>query len=239
MKPQTKILFAVGLVLFFAGSLLGIIFFAGLTWASLEANFYFGYNGGADAKLHLSCPHIITPLDSAVVTAAVTNKVDKAISPAVEAMLSGPIIQTTRLVPSIEPGQTQFLDWPVDTDNIAFGHLIMAQVYQYSSYKTGTAMATCGALYLNLPHLTGTEVYILLLVVSLVVAAAGFVLWLIATRSQPENARERLWGMVLLAVIVLLGLLFGTLGQWLLGTFLFFLSILVFIIQVSRRWMPS
>jgi len=239
MKSQNKILSAVGWVLFFAGILLGIILFAGLTWANLEANFYFGYNGGADTKLRITCPHILTPRDSGIVTATVTNRTDKVIKPALEAQLSGPILQTARTVPSIEPGQTRLVTWPVTPDNVAFGHLVMAQVYQFASYKTGTAMADCGALFLYTPRLTGMEIYIFVLVVSLVMAATGFVLWLLGNRSLPEKSIERMWGMVLLAAVVLLGILFGSLGQWILGMFAFFLSVLVFVIQVTRRLMPS
>ena len=239
MKSQNKILSAVGWVLFFAGILLGIIFFSGLTWANLEANFYFGYNGGADSKLRLSCPHILTPQDSGSVTATVANRTDKVIQPALEAQLSGPILQTTRNVPSIEPGQTQLVTWPVTSDNVAYGHLVMAQVYQFASYKTGTAMADCGALFLYVPRLTGMEIYILVLVVSLVMAAAGFVLWLIGNRALLEKSLERMWGMLILAAVVLLGILFGSLGQWIFGMFAFFLSILLFVIQVTRRLMPT
>jgi hypothetical protein len=239
MKSQNKILSAVGWVLFFAGILLGIILFAGLTWANLEANFYFGYNGGADTKLRITCPHILTPRDSGIVTATVTNRTDKVIKPALEAQLSGPILQTARTVPSIEPGQTRLVTWPVTPDNVAFGHLVMAQVYQFASYETGTAMADCGALFLYTPRLTGMEIYIFVLVVSLVMAAAGFILWLLGNRSLPEKSIEHMWGMVLLAAVVLLGILFGSLGQWILGMFAFFLSVLVFVIQVTRRLMPS
>ncbi len=239
MKPQNKILNNLGLVLFFTFILLGIIFFAGLVWPNMESNFYFGFNQGAETKLQLFCPHILTPQDSSSITASVTNKVDQPISPTFQALISGPVFQNVQTQPSIDPGQTLKVKWPVNGDNIIFGHLIIARVYQSSSYKTSTATANCGTLFLNLSGLTGTQIYVGVLVISLLGSTLGLILWAIANRPLGGRSLERLWGLILLGAVVVLGILLGTLGQWLLGTFAFFFSVLMFIILVSRRSVPA
>ena len=239
MKPQNKILGGLGLVLFFIGVLLGMVFFAGLTWASLEASLYFGFNGGAETKLHLVCPYIMTPQDSGSVRAIITNKVEKPISPVIQADFSGPMLRTIRTQPSIDPGTTQEIKWAISSRDVDYGALIMAQVYQYSSYSTPTAMATCGTLFFNLPVLTGLEIYILALVLSLLVIASGIGLWIINNRPVTGRSLEYLWGLAFLAAIVLLGILFGSLGQWMLGIFALVLSLLMVFIQIVRRLMPS
>jgi hypothetical protein len=239
MEPKKRLNNRLGTALFFASALFGMLFFAALTWPSLEANFYFGFNGGAETKLNLICPHILTPQDSGAITAIVANKVDKTISPVFQANFSGPMLRSLRTQPSIEPGKTEAIKWPVTTTDVDFGHLIMAQVYQFSSYHTPTATATCGSLYLYLPLLTGLQVYILALVLSLLGIAIGIVLWVTDNRPLTGRSLESFWGMTLLGGIVLLGIVFGSLGQWLLGTLTLALSLLMFFIQVTRKLNPS
>jgi hypothetical protein len=238
MKPQNKILNTLGFILFFAGVLSSMVFSVGLIWANLEANFYFGFNGGAEAKLRLSCPHIMTPQDSSSVTATISNKVDKTIEPILQADFSGPMLRSLRTKASIGPGKTQQIRWAISAEDVDFGHLIMAQVYQYSSYKTSTATATCGTLYLTIPALTGVQVYILVLVVSLLGIATGIALWLMGNWKPKERSAERLWGMTFLTVVTLVGILFGSMGLWLLGIFAVALSLLMVISQVGRWLMP-
>jgi hypothetical protein len=238
MKPQNKILNALGFILFFAGVLLGMVFSAGLIWANLEANFYFGFNGGADTKLRLACPHIMTPQDSDSVIAIISNKVDKTIEPILQADFSGPMLRSVRTKASIDPGKTEQIRWAISAEDLDYGHLIMAQVYQYSSYKTSTATATCGTLFLTIPALTGMQVYILVLGFSLFGIATGVALWLMGNWKRKERSAEHFWGMIFLTVVVFAGILVGSMGLWVLGIFALALSLLIVISQVSR-WLMS
>jgi hypothetical protein len=239
MRPQNKILNALGSVLFFTSVLLGMAFFGSLTWANLEASFYFGFNGGAATTLRLTCPHIMTTHDTGWVTAIVANKVEKTISPIFQADISGPLLQSIRTQPSIEPGKIQQVKWEISAEDVDYGHLIMAQVYQFASFKTPTATATCGTLFLDIPGLTGLQVYILALVVSLLGIAIGIGLWLIGDQTLKGRLVERLGGMVFLTVVVLLGILFGSLRLWIFGTLALALSLLMFVVLIGRRFMPS
>jgi hypothetical protein len=239
MRPKNKFLTAVGPVLFFIGALIGIIFFAGLIWPSLEANFYFGYNGGADTKLRVSCPRIITPADSAVVTATVTNKVDRPISPYYQTLISGPAIQTIQSKPVIEPGQTVDLKWDINEEDVAYGHLIMAQIYQHSTYKTLTAMGDCGSLYLFISGMTGNQVYTISFAATIILIITGIGLWRFGSGTLTGLGQERFSGMALLGGIILVGILLGTMGQWILGILALVLAILMFSIQIGHRLNPS
>lgn len=239
MNKKNRFFMGLSLVLFFAGALVGILFFAGLIWPSLEANFYFGFNGGADSKLRLACPRILTPQDSAAVTAIITNKTDRTISPRFDTQISGPVMQVLKSQHSIEPGKTAELRWPVNVDDVSYGHLVMAQVYQHSSYKTGTAMATCGSLFLFLPTVHGNQIYTFLFIFSMVGVGLGILLWRLGSGDMTGQEQERFSAMLLLGVVILVGILMGTLGQWILGTFALVLALLMFIIQIARRLMPS
>lgn len=239
MKPKNKFLIILGPVLFFAGVLIGIVFFAALIWPSLESDFYFGYSAGADTKLRLTCPHIMTLADNGVITAIVTNKVDRPISPEVEANISAPIPQTIRTKPTIEPGQTAALKWDINSDNVDFGHLILAQVYQFSAYATPTAMGKCGTLFLFTSALTGNEIYLFSLVGSLALIIAGIGISLLGSGSLVELGQKRFSGMVLLGGIIVVGIILGTLDQWLFGVLVLALAVLMLTIQITQRLNPS
>jgi hypothetical protein len=239
MKPKNRFLILFGWTLFFASAVVGMILFTGLTWANLEANFFFGYNGGAETHLHLKCPTILTLSDSGAITATITSKVDQVIHPNMFVQISGNPITVAHESPKINPGDTVLLQWPVGPDEVSFHHLIMAQVYQYSSYKTPTATDNCGTVFLYVTGLTGKQVYWIFLITSLAGMALGLALWLIGNGVLSELATERMWGMIFLAAVVIIGIFFGTIGQWIPGLLAVALAVLMFFVQVSRRLLPA
>jgi hypothetical protein len=235
MKSNNKSLNTVASFLFFIGVLLGMVLFAGLTWANLEANFYFGYNGGAQTKLRLTCPRILTARETGIVTARVTNRSDQTINPGVDVQISSPILTMIRTTPAIEPGKTVRMDWMVNAEDVEYGHLIMVQVYQNEYATLPSAMATCGTLFLNIPGLTGGQIYFSILALSLFSMSAGLGLWLLTARPLLGKTIEQLRGMVLLGAVTLLGILFGSLGSWGLGVLCLAITLLLFLILVGRR----
>ncbi len=239
MKTHNKILGIIGLFIFFLIALYGILFFAGLNWANLEGSFYFGYTGGADSKLNLTCPRIVTPLDSAYIVAVIPNKTDRVITPAVESQISGQPISFQRQNVSVEPGKSQEIKWKVGPEDVAFGHLIMAEVYQYAYFAVGTAMATCGGLFLNLPFISGLQLYYLSIALIVLLTVGGILLWHYNTRRPGMKLLERGGPMLLLLVFILIGIIVGSLGIWILGAIALALSIVLFIVLLGLRLSPS
>jgi hypothetical protein len=235
MESKNKSLNTLALILFFMGVLVGMALFAGLTWANLEASFYFGYNGGADTKLRLSCPRILTARETGTVTALVTNKSERVITPSMDAQISGPILTMTRTNSAIEPGKTIRVEWKVNAEDVEYGHLIMVQVYQNSYATTPSAMATCGTLFLNIPGSTGNQVYFITLAISLFGMIGGLGLWLLTAWPLTGKSVEQMGGMVFLAVVTLLGILFGSLGSWALGVFCLVISLFMVVVLTGRR----
>jgi hypothetical protein len=235
MRSKNKSLNTLALILFFVGILVGMALLAGITWANLEASFYFGYNGGADTKLRLSCPRILTAQETGIVTALVTNKSERSITPNMDAQISGPILTMTRSNPAIEPGKTVRVDWKIDAEDIEYGHLIMVQVYQNAYATTPSAMATCGTLFLNIPGPTGGEVYFITLAISLFGMISGLGLWRLTARPLTGKSVEQLGGMVFLAAVTLLGVLFSSLGSWALGVLCLVITLFMFVLLIGRR----
>lgn len=69
-------------------------------------------------------------------------------------------------------------------------------------------------LFLNLLGPTGMQIYILGIVINLLGITIGTVLWPIANWPFSGCSVEHLRGMAILTVIILLGILLGSLGLW-------------------------
>jgi len=235
MEVRSRTRRILGLIILFAGILFGMILAGGLTWANLEANFYFGYNGGAETSLRLTCPLIMTTHETGLAVATVSNKVERTISPIFQADISGLLVRTSRTQPSIEPGETAKLTWDLSPADVVYGHLILVQVYQKPSFKTPTATDTCGTLFLDLPGLSGRQVYMLVLAASLVCMFSGFALWIGPRRWLQRRETVERWGMLALCLFILIAILFGSLEVWILGVIFLMMTLLLLVVMLGRR----
>jgi hypothetical protein len=236
MKPSIKFFRSLGLILFFAGTLFGMALFGGLTWANLEADFYFGFGIQGETSLKMACPLIMAPAETGQVTITISNPSDRPVDPLIQVDTSGPIIgRSLREHLSIEPGSTQTASWEVGSGDLAFGHLILAKVYQFQALSLQSADDTCGILVINVPGLTGKEIYLLALTASLLAGVLGFVVWLASHRAAGERVPSDMGGMLLLAGIVAAGIVVGSLGWWVAGLLAMAASLLLTAILLSRR----
>lgn len=219
MQSTQKLFRTLGIILFCAGVLAGMVMFILMNWAYFEASFYFGYGAPADKTLtNLRCPLVMTTSDTGEVTMSVTNttKMDLSIQVQTELSYYGAATLVNTAYP-VSAGETRSLSWPVTSDNLVFGHLVMAHVYQFSAYTLPSRTNTCGTVMVALPGVTGMEVFISMLVFSLGGLAAGWGLWLAGNRPLQREGIIATRAMTFFTIIVVLGLLGGILGWWGLG----------------------
>ena len=113
-RPPTSFR-TLGLILFFAGVLLGLCLAGGLTWANLEADFYFGFGIEGETSLKMACPLVMTTAETGQVTITLLNPSGRQVEPLVQVDISGPIIgSTSREHIQIAAGTSQSASWPVD-----------------------------------------------------------------------------------------------------------------------------
>jgi hypothetical protein len=219
MQSTQKLFRILGIILFCAGVLAGMVMFILMNWAYFEASFYFGYSAPADKTLtNLRSPLVMTTSDTGEVTMSVTNTTKTGLSIRVQTELSyyGAVTldKTSYTVPA---GETRKLSWPVSWDNLVFGHLVMARVYQFSAYTLPSRTNTCGTVMVALPGVTGMQVFISMLVFSLFGLAAGWGLWLASLRPLQGGEIIATRAMIFMTIIVVLGILGGIIGWWGLG----------------------
>ena len=234
MKPNNRTLRAVGLTLFVVGVLLGMVLFGFSIWADFESTFYFGYGVVGSKTIHLSCPQIVTNADNKSFTAYIRNTTDRELEISIQTDISNILaVRTDRTKITIPAHQTAPFLWPLSTEDVVFGHLILVHIYQFQSFILPSADANCGILYLNLGGVTGMLVFLLVLIGTVLGIAGGFVLW--ARNSQPLEGptRRQMLGMIFLAAVVGLGLVFSWVGWWGAGILAFVLAGLLLVILLA------
>jgi len=219
MQAKKKLFRTLGVIFFSIGILAGMVMFILMNWAYFEADFYFGYTFPADKTLTtLRCPLLMTSSETGAVTASITNNTDLDLSILVRTEISYFGAATSESVSyPVAVGETRRLSWTVTSDDIAYGHLIMARVYVFNSYTLPSRTNTCGTVVVGLPGLTGIQLFIIVLALSLISLAAGWGLWLAGSRPLHVEGFIGMRAMIILTAVVLLGILAGCLGLWGLG----------------------
>ncbi len=239
MQSKKKIFRTLGIIFFSAGILAGMVMFVLMNWAYFEAYFYFGYTVPAEKVLTtIRCPLLMTTSETGVVTISITNSTNKDLSPSIRTEISySDVVRSERLNYSLPANETRTLSWAVTPDDIVFGHLIMARVYVYSVYTLPSLANTCGTVVIDLPGLTGIQLFVIVLGFSLAGMTAGWILWLVGNRPLLMEGFIATRAMVIFTAIVLLGILAGCLGWWGLGlicavaSVLLILTVVIYYIQ--------
>jgi len=235
MQSKKKFFRELGIIFFSAGILVGMVMFILMNWAYFEAYFFFGYTAPADKALtSLRCPLLMTTADTGVVTISITNNTDRDLAPLIRTEISYfGAAKSERTEYPLAAGETRRLNWTVTPDNMVFGHLIMARVFVYSSYTLPSRSSTCGTLVVNLPGLTGIQLFIITLVFSLIGIAAGWGLWLAGSRPLQADGLIATRAMVIFTVVVLIGILAGCIGWWGAGLICTVASVLLIVTVVG------
>lgn len=238
IKPRRS----VGIVLFCCGILADMLLFSLLTWAGLEAYFYFDYQPAQEALGSLSCPLILTSGETGQVSARFSNPSKLTLAPQFQVEISSPelMYRTVETAPAIAAGETKQLQWAISSQDVVFGHLILAEVYVAPVYGTPDRLGRCGTLWLDLPWLTGRQLFAGWLAASLLLMGLGWGFWM-ANRPPKRGSRTDATGaMLALTGIVLFGTVAGSLGWWMIGVACLVLSLLLivstleFVIQAGK-----
>ena len=219
----------IGLILFVVGITLGLVLFGMFAWAKLESDFYFGYSYRADEPLmSLSCPRIMNLSEVKPIVVTLKNPTKKVVSPMIEVNISNHgVFRTIRTQPSLDPGETQKLQWEVTSDDVEFGHLVLVKVFVFSASVLPSRQGNCGILVVNFPVVSGNLIFAGLLSLSLISMATWAGIWFIHQRQSQERVPYTTSGMIALAIIVLAGIITSLLGAWLPSLCLFAIAILL------------
>lgn len=229
VNPSRSLARPLGILLFSIGLLAGMALFGAVIWSDLEASLF---NPGIqqDAALRsLRCPVVITTSETGTVTASLHNPLDRSTDRYVRAHITDGYVTLLREVNelvTLEPGERQQVQWTVTADDAAFRRLILVKVVLRGRYPLPSRQGTCGILVVDVPYLTGDQVFGLSFAASLLAMAVGYGLWYRASQPLHERGRELARAMVVLAGSILVGTIVGLLGLWVPGLIVFVIGVL-------------
>lgn len=229
-----------GYLLFFIGALAGLLFTGLATWADFEASMFDVSNYSDTTLPTLRCPVVISPRETGAIRASFNNPTDGKLTRRVRVRVSQKVVTRMEeefLTLPLEPGETETLTWPVNSENVVWGRLILARVYQQRNHPLPSRSSACGVIVASMFGLPGSWITGLAMAGSPILMLAGFLLWKNNRRPNLSTARrisDRELSMKALAVIIILGILTTFLGQWMLGAILVVVAVLLVLTVMAQ-----
>lgn len=230
MKTRKKTSYILGIVLYVIGLVLGLFIAGTSVMADIEAEFY-GFDNLSNGRFStLRCPVVLNRNETGTVRMTLTNSLDRPINPNIRTDISTPaLVESSRVKPSLEPGQSQTLEWQVDKDNIDLGNFIFVKIYISPEYPLPLREATCGIFVFNLPFLKGSQWLGLGVIVSIVSLGIGLTLLKQSSDVLVKRSRERMYALIVLAIALVGTMICGLLGWWVVGGILLVVCILIMV----------
>jgi hypothetical protein len=219
-----------GMLIFALGAFFGIALSAIAVWGDLEASL-FDTSIRGDEGLAIKCPVMLTTSEEeSAVSAAFTNSLSKPVTFTIRTHVSQGYVTLMKKMNSklhLAPGETQTLKWPVAPDDAAYGRFILVRVYLSAKYPLPSRDGSCGILVVDLPYLSGNQIFALVLAASLLGMGGGIGLWVVAHRPLSKPSQDVARAMGVLAGCVLVGMIASLSGRWLFGLLIFVLTVLL------------
>jgi hypothetical protein len=218
-----------GILFLIVGVVLSTTLTAAQTWANFEADFYGFQRYTSDRFRGLSCPVFLTSQETGNIVVEIKNTTNKPINPVVRIDTSTATVpETIDTRMQLAPGETQYFSQTVMAANVDLGFFIFAKAFRYPSIPLAAAETTCGIMFFDLPVLSGGQVYLLWLLLSMVCVPLGLWFW-------SPGADEKLVSAARFMVVVSLGglLLSSSLG-WGFGVLSLMLTLLSFTVILRQ-----
>ena len=239
MTNRNKILRRLGVILFAIGVLLGMALIAVTIWTDLEASFFDSVMGSrADEPLKtLRCPVLMTASENGRISVTFENTANKPIELRIRAHVTDGFVTLMREVNTtlpLEPGEKGEVEFALSAGDRAYRWLILARVLQFRHYPLPARQAACGVLVLDVPFLTGNQLFALTIAVTVLCLGGGIALWSVANWPLRRSALATARTMGALVVCLLIGFLVSLSGAFLIAALLFAINLLL-IFEIIRQ----
>jgi hypothetical protein len=239
MTTRSKNFRRSGAILYAIGVLLGMTLIAVTIWTDLEASFFDSTlaSRGDEPLKTLRCPVLMTTSETGRIKATFKNPADKPIELRLQAHVTDGFVTLMREVNTslpLEPGEKGTAEFLLSADDRAYRRLILARVLQFRYYPLPARQAACGVLVLDVPFLTGNQLFALAVAVTALCLAGGIALLSAANWPLNRSALATVRTMGALVVCLLLGFVVSLSGAWLIASFLFAINLLL-IMEVVRQ----
>ena len=216
------------ILIFSIGMLSGLALVYAATWADVESVFYGFYRFGNKTTSSMQCPILINGDETGFIKLNFRNKTDQYIRPTVRFQASSrTTFRDEKILLSLDPGQSETVQWEVTRRDVALDHFIFAKIFTFASYPQPDIEQTCGILVLDLPGLKGKQIVLADILLSAIGMLGGCMLWFRTQKTSQDRHLDALRAMITLTVTTWLGILSVMLAWWPVGILLSALSLLL------------
>lgn len=216
--------------LFFLGVITGFALAIITIWIRLEAiNYYF--TGVKYAPFHgLRCPVILAPTEKGIVTAVFNNPTDREDNFFYKVEVSGkPFTRQVENQIAVPPHQTKSIQLTVDANDVDLLFFILVKMNILPNALHPSQEAVCGTMVVDVLGLTGAQISTFALSLSFLGIAVGLGVWQPTTSNLDRSAKR---AMQTLGVVVLLAVVAGMLGWWVISVAFAVTTILLLVISL-------
>jgi hypothetical protein len=227
----------VGLFVFSFGVLLGLVLTGLALWGDIEAVLFDASIGATGRISSLRCPVMITSQETGVVRATFSNPADREINLPIIIRISEGRVTLMREIRSflpLSPGERASFEWEVTPEDAAFDLFVLVRVHTLRMSPLPARTGSCGILVIDIPVLTGNQLFTIILVGSLLSMGTGLRIWWSANPNLVGRKQESGYAMLALLITILIGFLVNFFGFWLLGGVLFLFTLLLIVVTLTR-----
>ena len=242
MTNRNNIFKFFGTLFFSIGILIGFFILSLMVWGDLEASL-FSSSLDADKSLSsLRCPVFMSPGESGVITAKFTNPTDKDWSRYTRAFISEGFVTLMREIKMEVPvpsGGRETAIWEVYPQDAAYDRIIFFRVYVNAKYPYPSMGGSCGIIMMDFWGLTGQQIFIGLVLVSLVCITLGILILRKQSKRSLQDFHTKFNSSYLLSVLLLIGITIAFFGIWIIALLLLAIALLMVGIIIGRRMSPT
>lgn len=219
------VLYSFGLIMALGLAIIGF-------WPELEATLFDSSTSSDQSLTTLRCPMVITPAESAAISATFSNPLDRPTQFLVRTHISqeySTLLREFNHKVALDVGESEKLEWDVSADDAVYDRLVFARVRSLRSSQIPSRQQSCGILVLDIPGLSGSQFVAVLFAASLFGLVVGSALWLRGVWPLEDRDRELAIGFGMVTLLVVLCTVLSLAGFWALSLGVFVIIILAFI----------
>jgi len=239
----------IGMALFVMGYIATFLFNAFTLWDDLEGMSFWGYpevityDSTIDGDLriiNISCPLLITNLDTAIVEVNLRNNQKIAVDQIIQWHISYPgeqenMIKEQMLI-SFLPRELKTVSSGISQKNqLEYNHIFVRFFLKTAMGQPPYATQHCGVSVINSDKYSGKQIELGILSISIASMIIGAIFWFTGSSPLMRLQNRTIKLMTAMGTVLLLSLLINYSGAWLLAALFLFLSLLLILSLLEHK----
>ncbi len=241
MKIRNRVINFLGTILFTLGVIFSFFLLSMIVWGDLEASLF---SSSLDAEKNLSslrCPVFLSPIETGVISAKLNNPTESDWERFTRVFISEGFISLMRemkMTVSIPARGSETVYWEVYPEDAVYNRIIFFRIYVHAKYPYPSLGGSCGVIMMNVGGLTGQQLFLAAIVISIVCVVIGILLWKLFPIVSDQDS-QKLSVRYALIFTLFTGIAIGLYISWLIALLFLAIGLLMIGIIIGRQLYPK